>query len=297
MAVAAYRACRTRRQACRRRRGGDRLRHGLPRARPHVAGQHAALLAAVRRSRGSPRGSREAPRRRPGLRGAIRKGPVVLGCIASPDAASLPETKAGFAHGGDDPVLFAPHYPGAAASLTELQQDQGASLLDSIPEEDPIIRRMPMLVSRRHALSRSVGRDARLAQGASTYLVKSSGASGEKAFGEKTGIVAVKVGEFEVPTKENGQMWIRFTPERNNAICPPGKTQRPNRRGRAERPHPDHRHERGRSARPQAARSMLRCPASRSTLRLSSKFCKAASCNGPTSPRPPSSCLSSCSAR
>jgi len=79
---------------------------------------------------------------------AIGKGPVVLGFIASPDATSLPKTKAGFAHGGDDPELFAPHYPGAAASLTELQDKaQGAGSLNWIPEEDQIIRRMPMLVS------------------------------------------------------------------------------------------------------------------------------------------------------
>ena len=51
----------------------------------------------------------------------------------------------------------------------------------------------------------------RLAQGATTYVVKSSGASSERAFGEKTGIVKVRIGEFEVPTEANGQMWLRFT--------------------------------------------------------------------------------------
>ena len=156
---------------------------------------------------------------------AIGKGPVVLGFIASPDATSLPETKAGFAHGGDDPVLFAPHYPGAAASLTELQDKaQGAGSLNWIPEEDQIIRRMPMLVSVGDTLYPALSAEMlRLAQGASTYLVKSSGASGEKAFGEKTGIVAVKVGEFEVPTEANGQMWIRFTPETKQRYLPAWK--------------------------------------------------------------------------
>jgi adenylate cyclase len=45
---------------------------------------------------------------------AIGKAPVTLGFIAAPQGTSLPETKAGFAHGGDDPKLFAPYYPGAA---------------------------------------------------------------------------------------------------------------------------------------------------------------------------------------
>ena len=46
---------------------------------------------------------------------AIGKAPVVLGFIATPQGTSIPETKAGFAHGGDDPLLFAPYYNGAAA--------------------------------------------------------------------------------------------------------------------------------------------------------------------------------------
>src|SRR3990170_5008474 len=58
---------------------------------------------------------------------AIGQAPVVLGFIASPQATSIPETKAGFSYGGDDPKFFAPYYPGAAASLKELQDKaQGA---------------------------------------------------------------------------------------------------------------------------------------------------------------------------
>src|SRR6476620_12172530 len=42
---------------------------------------------------------------------AIGQGPVVLGFIATPQGGSTPQSKAGFAHGGDDPALFAPSYP------------------------------------------------------------------------------------------------------------------------------------------------------------------------------------------
>ncbi len=144
---------------------------------------------------------------------AIGKGPVVLGFISTPQGTSQPETKAGFAHGGDDPKLFAPYYPGAAASLKELQdKEHGTGSLNWIPEHDQIIRRMPMIVRIGDTLYPSLAADLlRLAQGASTYIVKSSGASGEKAFGEKTGIVGVKVGDYEVPTEANGQMWMKFT--------------------------------------------------------------------------------------
>jgi adenylate cyclase len=153
---------------------------------------------------------------------AIGTAPVVLGFIAAPQGTSIPETKAGFAHGGDDPKLFVPFYPGAAASLKELQDKaQGTGSLNWIPDQDQIIRRMPMVVRVGDTLFPSFAADMlRLAQGASTYMVKSSGASGEKAFGEKTGIVKVRVGEFEIPTEADGQMWIRFTPETKERYLP-----------------------------------------------------------------------------
>jgi adenylate cyclase len=153
---------------------------------------------------------------------AIGKAPVVLGFIATPQGTSIPVSKAGFAHGGDDPMLFAPYYSGAAASLPELQeQASGAGSLNWLPEHDQIIRRMPMLVRIGDKLYPSLAADVlRLAQGASTFVVKSSGASGEAAFGEKTGIARIRIGDYEVPTEANGQMWIRFTHQAKERYLP-----------------------------------------------------------------------------
>ena len=153
---------------------------------------------------------------------AIGQGPVVLGFIGAPQGTSIPVAKAGFAHGGDDPRLFAPTYPGAAASLPELQEKaSGAGSLNWIPEYDQIIRRMPMVVQVGDKLYPSFAADMlRLAQGASTYVVKSSGASSEASFGEKTGIIKVRIGDYEVPTEANGQMWIRFTREAKRRYLP-----------------------------------------------------------------------------
>ena len=133
---------------------------------------------------------------------AIGQGPVVLGFIATPEGGSLPQSKAGFAHGGDDPRLFAPAYPGAAASLPELQDKaSGAGSLNWLPEHDQIIRRLPLLVRVGDALYPSLGAELiRVAQGASTFVVKASGASGELSFGAKTGVVAIRAGNIEIPT-------------------------------------------------------------------------------------------------
>jgi len=153
---------------------------------------------------------------------AIGQGTVVLGFIATPQGGSIPQSKAGFAHGGDDPRLFAPTYPGAAASLPELQDKaSGAGSLNWLPEYDQIIRRVPMVVQVGDKLYPSFAADMlRLAQGASTYIVKSSGASSETSFGEKTGIVKIRIGDYEVPTEADGQMLIRFTHQAKERYLP-----------------------------------------------------------------------------
>jgi adenylate cyclase len=153
---------------------------------------------------------------------AIGQGPVVLGFIATSQGGSIPQSKAGFAHGGDDPRLFAPTYPSAAASLPELQDKaSGAGVLNWLPEYDQIIRRVPLVVQVGDKLYPSFAADMlRLAQGASTYIVKSSGASSEASFGEKTGIVKIRIGDYEVPTEADGQMWIRFTHQAKERYLP-----------------------------------------------------------------------------
>ncbi|MGB6969867.1 MAG: CHASE2 domain-containing protein, partial [Methyloceanibacter sp.] len=153
---------------------------------------------------------------------AIGQGAVVLGFIATPQGTAIPEPKAGFAHSGDDPRLFTPAYAGAAVSLPELQEKAlGAGSLNWVPEHDQIIRRLPMLVQVGDELYPSFAADMlRLAQGASTYIVKSSGASGEKSFGAQTGIVQFRIGDYEVPTEADGQMLIRFTPHAAERYLP-----------------------------------------------------------------------------
>ncbi|MGB6769947.1 MAG: adenylate/guanylate cyclase domain-containing protein [Methyloceanibacter sp.] len=153
---------------------------------------------------------------------AIGQGAVVLGFIATPQAGSIPQSKAGFANSGDDPRLFAPAFPGAAASLPELQDKaSGAGSLNWLPEHDQIIRRIAMVVQVGDKLYPSFAADLlRLAQGASTYVVKSSGASSEQSFGAKTGIVKIRIGDYEVPTEADGQMWIRFSKQAKERYLP-----------------------------------------------------------------------------
>jgi adenylate cyclase len=58
------------------------------------------------------------------------------------------------------------------------------------------------------------------------------------------GIVEVRIGDYEVPTEADGQMWIRSPNRPRNAICRPESAERGYRQGRYRRPSRHHRHER-----------------------------------------------------
>lgn len=154
---------------------------------------------------------------------AIAQSRVALGFILGKrKGAAAPQSKAGFAFAGDDPKLFVPAFPGYVASLEGLQTPAvGSGALNWLPEYDQIIRRLPLLFRLDDQLFPALSAEAlRVAQGASTYLVKSSGASGEEAFGAKTGVVSVRIGALTVPTDAEGQMWLQFTKSEPRRFIP-----------------------------------------------------------------------------
>ena len=123
-----------------------------------------------------------------------------------------PEIKAGFAENGDRAAPYLPAYTGAMKVLTNIEvKAAGNGALNAIPESDGVYRRIPMFMTLKDKIYPSlVAESLRVAQDASTFIIRAVGASGEEGFGE-TGLVGFKVGAVTVPTDENGQIWIRFT--------------------------------------------------------------------------------------
>jgi adenylate cyclase len=145
----------------------------------------------------------------------IKQSRVVLGFAPrAKEHSRLPAAKATFALLGDDPRPWVPHYRGAASSLEVLEKPAlGDGSLGVLPERDGIVRRVPLVTAIGNRLYPALSLDAlRVAQGARTYIVKSTGASGATAFGEHTGVVSVKVGRVIVPTGADGSVWVHFTP-------------------------------------------------------------------------------------
>ena len=155
---------------------------------------------------------------------AITEIPVVTGFVLVPQPTERQATlRAGFAMAGDDPRPFLPNFAGAVTSLPILQESAaGNGSLNQVPESDGIVRRAPLMLAAGEQIYPTLAIEAlRAAFGAKTFIIKASGASGEKAFGAKTGLSSVKVGQFAVPTDANGRIWLHFTataPERTLPI-------------------------------------------------------------------------------
>ncbi|RLP75416.1 adenylate/guanylate cyclase domain-containing protein [Xanthobacter tagetidis] len=149
--------------------------------------------------------------------------PSVLGAVltGSGTEAALP-AKWGIAAAGDDPLAFLPRFPAVVAPLPALAQAAaGIGVLNWLPDRDQVVRRVPLLLGLGNEVVPSLAAEAlRVAQGASTYVVLSSNASGEQAFGASTGIVAVKIGAVEARTDAQGEVRVRFSPSDPRRFVP-----------------------------------------------------------------------------
>ena len=130
-----------------------------------------------------------------------------------------PAAKGTFATAGDDPRQYVPHFRGAVVDLRNLEAAaKGNGSFNDIPDLDGVTRRVPLVLALDDRLYPSLAAEAlRVAQGAKTYVVKSTGASGVLGFGEHTGVNSVKIGALAVPTDPTGAVWVHYTrpvPER-----------------------------------------------------------------------------------
>lgn len=120
----------------------------------------------------------------------------------------------GIAFAGDDPSQFLPLQAGIVKPLDILEAAAKGSGSVNTDIESVVVRRVPMLfrVAGLEGLFPALSLEAlRVAQDANAYVVKSSGASGEFAFGQRTGIVAIKTGNLEIPTDAHGRVTLYDT--------------------------------------------------------------------------------------
>jgi adenylate cyclase len=157
---------------------------------------------------------------------ALAQTPSVIGMtLTSGTNPSAYRPKAGFAVAGDDPRPFIAGFTGETGNLpifTEAAKGIGA--LNWTPDRDQVLRRVSLIYRLGDQYVPSLAAEAlRIAQGASTYVLKASNASGETAFGRATGLNHIRIGDIEVPTDAQGAIWMKFRASDPDSFIPAWK--------------------------------------------------------------------------
>ncbi|MGO1117410.1 CHASE2 domain-containing protein [Rhodovibrionaceae bacterium A322] len=144
--------------------------------------------------------------------------PVVAGFMLSADSTASPTPppkKAGLAHAGSDPRRHLTQFDYSVRNLALLEDTaKGIANLSLVPDRDGVVRRVPLLAMQGDLIIPSLPAESlRVAQGASTFILRTSDASGEVDLGGAKGITSVKIGDFEVPTGSGGEFWLHYSPE------------------------------------------------------------------------------------
>ena len=157
---------------------------------------------------------------------AIGRMKTVLGVTLTGTAphSSLP-AKAGFAIAGDDPKPFLYGYPRVVDSLPSLEAPAaGLGATNWVPSRDDVVRRIPLMYRLNNQIVPALAAEAlRVAQDASTFVLKASNANGETSFGNPSGLNHVRIGQFEIPTDADGGIWLHFRETRPDAFIPAWK--------------------------------------------------------------------------
>jgi adenylate cyclase len=144
--------------------------------------------------------------------GAIAASKVVTGFgFDLNGGADPPRRFFGVAFAGDDPSQFLPQQARTVETLPLLVAAAKGNGSVNTDHESVVIRRVPMMfrLAGQEGLLPALSIEAvRVAQGAGTYFIKSSGASSELSFGQSTGMVSIKTGDLAVPTDGRGQVTL-----------------------------------------------------------------------------------------
>ena len=144
---------------------------------------------------------------------AIQSAPVVLGMtLVSRGGAESHPQKAGFVFAGDDPTPFLATFRGVVTPTPILGDPaRGMGATNWLPDHDQIVRRIPVIAADPSGPVPSLALEAlRVAQKETTYVIRSSNASGEEAGGVRTGVNAVAVGSIEIDTGPHAEVRPRY---------------------------------------------------------------------------------------
>lgn len=156
------------------------------------------------------------------LADVLARSPVVAGlALAETTRTPPPDPKAGFGFGGISPLEYLPGYEGSVRNLPVLDAAApGIGLINFPPARDGVVRQIPLIARYGEKLYPALSMESlRIAQGASSFVIRSTGAHGEHDTG-LPGMVAVKNGHYEVPTGPDATMWVYFSGQKVANVVP-----------------------------------------------------------------------------
>ena len=114
---------------------------------------------------------------------------------------------------------------GRSRNLPEFEDAaRGIGAFNWVADRDQIVRRVALMFRLNETFVPSLAAEAlRVAQGATTYVLKASNASGETAFGQSTGLNHIRIGDVEVPTDAGGGVYLKFRHFNKAAYIPAWK--------------------------------------------------------------------------
>jgi adenylate cyclase len=155
----------------------------------------------------------------------IRNTPSVLSIVLGQGPATTLAPKSGFAVAGDDPRPFLQAFTAATPNLPEFEEAaHGIGAFNWVADRDQIVRRVSLMFRLNDSFVPSLSAEAlRVAQGATTYVLKASNANGETAFGQSTGLNHIRIGDITVPTDSGGGVYLKFRPYNKAEYIPAWK--------------------------------------------------------------------------
>jgi adenylate cyclase len=146
---------------------------------------------------------------------AMKSVPTVTGFILTDRGATpAPAAKGGFSFVGNDPLRHVIGFDRAVSNLPMIEAAAaGNGFLNQYPDWDNVVRRVPLILKLGGKAYPSLVAEAlRVAAGAKGYVARAAGANAEKSLGQSTGLTAIRIGDWIVPTDAAGRVWVRYAP-------------------------------------------------------------------------------------
>jgi adenylate cyclase len=147
------------------------------------------------------------------LAASFTRNPVTAGFVLTNETdAALPKPKAGFAFAGADPESYLLKFRGGLSNLSQLSESAtGLGFYSFPPSPDGIVRIVPLLGRSQGNTYPALSIETlRTALGASSFVIRATGASGEVDTG-RSAMTALKVGNYEVPTGPTSEFRVYFS--------------------------------------------------------------------------------------